>query len=106
LKPFRAVVLFGLVVGACKSRSTEQMVAYRSDAAVRRGMVKNDKEGMRFEPDETLAKTAADASQNAVKLAKQSFDVVLDWSDSSIGDLERVLDLYYYRVIVRDDVFK
>jgi len=80
-----------LALGACKS----QPVASRSDASVRRGIVKTDNEGMKFEPDAALAKTASDASHEAVKFAKQSYDVVLDWSDSSVSDLERLLETFY-----------
>jgi hypothetical protein len=95
LAPLYAIVFSGFALGACKYKSGDSSADFRADADARRGSVRTDRQGMGFEPDEALAKTAATASQDAVKLAKQNFNVVLDWSDSSIGDLERVLDGYY-----------
>jgi hypothetical protein len=98
LKPAFAHALIltsALVTGACKSRSVGQATAYRGDASLPRGLVKTDKQDMKFEADAAIAKTAADASRDAIQFAKQHFDVVLDGTDSSIVDLERMLDIFY-----------
>jgi hypothetical protein len=91
--PYVLALLGGLALAACKSNSVGQSMG-RSDASTR-GTVKTDKQDLNFEPDDALAKTASDASVEAVKYAKQRFDVVLDGSDASMADLERILDSFY-----------
>jgi hypothetical protein len=91
-----SLVLCGTLAlfGACKSRSFDSATASRADASPH-GVVKTKKEDMKFEPDDALAKTAADASRDAVDFAKKNFDIVLDGTDASVSELERLLDAVY-----------